>query len=380
MDLLVVGSGFFGLTFAREAAERFGMDVTVIERRDHIGGNAYSSIDEATGVEVHRYGTHLFHTSNERVWSYVNRFTAFNDYRHRVYANYRGVVYPLPINLGTINQFFGAAYSPAEARVLIQQQAAEITGEPGNLEEKAISLIGRPLYDAFIAGYTAKQWQTDPRELAASIITRLPVRFTYENRYFQDRYEGLPLNGYGAWIANMVDHPRITVHTGVDFFDVSSPFSKAATVGQVPVVYTGAIDRYFDYEAGELGWRTLDFETEVVDVPDYQGCSVMNYSDRDVPFTRIHEFAHLHPERDRTGATNTIIQREYSRFARPGDEPYYPIASPSDRSTLAAYRDMAAGETNVLFGGRLGSYQYLDMHMAIASALTKVDEAVASWR
>ena len=227
MDLLVVGSGFFGLTFAREAAERFGMTVTVIERRDHIGGNAYSSIDEATGVEVHRYGTHLFHTSNERVWSYVNRFTAFNDYRHRVYANYRGVVYPLPINLGTINQFFGAAYSPAEARALIEQQAAEITGEPGNLEEKAISLIGRPLYDAFIAGYTAKQWQTDPRELAASIITRLPVRFTYENRYFQDRYEGLPLNGYGAWIANMVDHPRITVHTGVDFFDASSPSTRA---------------------------------------------------------------------------------------------------------------------------------------------------------
>ena len=356
------------------------MDVTVIERRDHIGGNAYSSIDEATGVEVHRYGTHLFHTSNERVWSYVNRFTSFNDYRHRVYANYRGVVYPLPINLGTINQFFGAAYSPDEARSLIARQAAEVSGEPRNLEDKAVSLIGRPLYDAFIAGYTAKQWQTDPRELDASIITRLPVRFTYENRYFQDRYEGLPLHGYGAWIANMVDHPGISVHTGVDFFDDSSSFSKRATVGQVPVVYTGAIDRYFDYEAGQLGWRTLDFETEVVDVPDFQGCSVMNYSDQCVPFTRIHEFAHLHPERDRKDATNTIIQREYSRFARRGDEPYYPIASPSDRATLAAYREMAAGEDRVLFGGRLGSYQYLDMHMAIASALTKVDEAYATWR
>ena len=202
VDLLVVGSGFFGLTVAREAAERYGMDVTVIERRDHIGGNAYSSIDEATGVEVHRYGTHLFHTSNERVWSYVNRFTSFNDYRHRVYANYRGVVYPLPINLGTINQFFGAAYSPDEARSLIARQAAEVSGEPRNLEDKAVSLIGRPLYDAFIAGYTAKQWQTDPRELDASIITRLPVRFTYENRYFQDRYEGLPLHGYGAWTSS----------------------------------------------------------------------------------------------------------------------------------------------------------------------------------
>ena len=379
MDLLVVGSGFFGLTVAREAAERFGMDVTVIERRDHIGGNAHSSIDPATGVEVHRYGTHLFHTSNERVWDYANRFTAFNSYQHRVYANHGGVVYPLPINLGTINQFFGSAMGPQEARQLIASQVGEAGGEPSNLEEKAISLIGRPLYEAFIKGYTAKQWQTDPTDLDPSIITRLPVRFTYENRYFADTHEGLPVGGYGAWFENMVDHPRITVRTGTDFFDLSQPCSKAA-VGQVPVVYTGPIDRYFDYEAGELSWRTLDFETEVVGVPDYQGCSVMNYSDESIPFTRIHEFAHLHPERARPGAENTVIMREYSRFAARGDEPYYPVASPADREVLDAYRQLAAGEDRVLFGGRLGSYKYLDMHMAIASALNRADEVVAQWR
>lgn len=380
MDLIVVGSGFFGLTVARQAAEEFGMDVTVIERRDHIGGNAWSSIDPDTGVEVHRYGTHLFHTSNERVWDYVNRFTSFNSYQHRVYANYRGEVYPLPINLGTINQFFRAAYSPDEARALVAEQAAELGGkEPANLEEKAISLIGRPLYEAFIKGYTAKQWQTDPTLLDPAIISRLPVRLTYDNRYFRDTYEGLPVDGYGAWLERLADHPKIEVRTGLDFFDDSHEFSKSRTVGQVGVVYTGAVDRYFGYEAGRLKWRTLDFETQVVDTPDYQGCSVMNYSDEDVPFTRIHEFAHLHPERERPGATNTVIMREFSRFATGDDEPYYPVSDPADRDMLAVYRELAQAEDKVLFGGRLGSYKYLDMHMAIASALNRADEVVSTW-
>lgn len=380
MDLLVVGSGFFGLTVARRAAEDLGMRVTVIERRDHIGGNAWSSIDPETGVEVHRYGTHLFHTSNERVWEYVNRFTSFNSYQHRVYANHAGEVYPLPINLGTINQFFRSALGPAEARALVAEQAGELAGRtPANLEEKAISLIGRPLYEAFIKGYTAKQWQTDPTDLDPAIIARLPVRLTYDNRYFNDTYEGLPLDGYGAWLERLADHPRIEVRTGVDFFDESQPFSKSRAVGQLGVVYTGALDRYFDYEAGRLTWRTLDFESEVVDTPDFQGCSVMNYADQSVPYTRIHEFAHLHPERDRSGARNTFIMREYSRFAGAEDEPYYPVAGPADREVLAAYRELAAGEDKVLFGGRLGSYKYLDMHMAIASALTRVDEVVSTW-
>lgn len=219
----------------------------------------------------------------------------------------------------------------------------------------------------------------DPKDLDPAIISRLPVRFTYDNRYFCDTYEGLPVDGYGAWLTRLADHPRITVKTNTDFFDDSHEFSKERTVGQTGVVYTGAIDRYFNYQAGELKWRTLDFETEVVNTADYQGCSVMNYADETVAYTRIHEFAHLHPERDRTGATNTVIMREFSRFATIDDEPYYPVSAPTDRQTLATYRELATQEDKVLFGGRLGSYQYLDMHMAIASALTRFDEVVSRW-
>ena len=370
-DLVVVGSGFFGLTVAERAATELGLDVLVLERRDHIGGNAYSAPDPETGIEVHVYGSHLFHTSNPRVWEYVNRFTAFTGYQHRVYTNHRGQVYPMPINLGTINQFFDAAYSPDEARRLVAKQAAEVPpGEARNLEEKAISLIGRPLYEAFIRGYTAKQWQTDPKELPAEIITRLPVRYTYDNRYFADSYEGLPVDGYTAWLERMVDHPNIEVRLDTDFFD-----HKESMVGQVPVVYTGPVDRYFDHVEGELGWRTLDFEREVVSTGDYQGTSVMNYADEAVPFTRIHEFRHFHSERDYPRDA-TVIMREFSRFADSGDEPYYPINTPEDRARLLAYRDLAKGETGVAFGGRLGSYKYLDMHMAIGSALSRWDNVI----
>lgn len=372
MDLLVVGAGLFGLTVAERAAEA-GLSVTVIDRRDHLGGNAWSSVDAETGIEVHRYGSHIFHTSNERVWDYVRRFTAFTGYRHRVYSTHGGTVYPLPINLGTLNQFFGTAMGPEAARALVAGQAAEglAGGEPTNLEDKAISLIGRPLYEAFIRDYTAKQWQTDPRELPASVIARLPVRYTYENRYFADTHEGLPTRGYGPWFEAMAAHPRIDVRLGTDFFDASQPFSRAAVRGQVPVVYTGPVDRYFDEHAGPLGWRTLDLETEVLPVRDFQGTSVMNYADLDVPYTRVHEFRHYHPEReDRHAQDRTVIMRERSRFALPGDEPYYPVATPQDRERLRAYRALAEDEPDVHFGGRLGSYLYLDMHMAIASALS----------
>ena len=372
-DLIVVGSGLFGLTIAERAAEDLGLSVVVIDRRDHIGGNAYSEREATTGIEVHKYGAHLFHTSNERVWDYVNRFTAFTDYVHRVYTRHNGEVYPMPVNLGTINQFFRAAYSPAEARALIAEQAAELGGrEPANFVEKGISLIGRPLYEAFIMHYTAKQWQTDPEELEASIISRLPVRYTYDNRYFSDTYEGLPVDGYTAWLERMADHPRIEVRLDTDFFDVRQPVNKTAVVGQVPVVYTGAIDRYFDYAEGELGWRTIDLEQEVLPLEDFQGTSVMNYPDPDVPFTRIHEFRHFHPERDYTKDA-TVIMREFSRFAGRGDEPYYPINTDSDREGLLRYREMARAERDVLFGGRLGTYKYLDMHMAIGSALSMFD-------
>jgi len=371
MDLLIVGSGFFGLTIAERAAES-GRKVTVIDRRHHIGGNAYSEKEPETGIEVHRYGAHLFHTSNPSVWEYVNRFTAFTNYVHRVYTTHKGVVYPLPINLGTINQFFQAAYSPSEARALVHEQAGEYDVQhAANLEEKGIALIGRPLYQAFIRDYTAKQWQTAPTQLPAEVISRLPVRYTYDNRYFNDTWEGLPVDGYTAWLERMADHPNIDVKLSTDFFDETQPLNKRATVGQVAVVYTGPVDRYFDYAEGALSWRTLDFERQVLHVGDFQGTSVMNYADADTPFTRIHEFKHFHPERaDRYPTDKTVIVREYSRFAETGDEPYYPVNTPADRSGLLAYRELAKSEQGVLFGGRLGTYQYLDMHMAIGSALS----------
>ena len=376
-DIVIVGSGLFGLTIAERCANELGLKVLVIDKRDHIGGNAYSEPDPRTGIEIHKYGAHLFHTSNERVWEYVNRFTSFTPYVHHVYTTHDGVVYPMPINLGTINQFFSAAYSPDEARALVAEQAGELAGkDPENLNDKGISLIGRPLYEAFIKDYTGKQWQTDPKDLPASIISRLPVRYTYDNRYFNDTHEGLPTNGYTAWLEKMVDHPGIEVVLGVDFFDESQPYNKTALRGRVPIVYTGPLDRYFDYSAGALSWRTIDLATEYPDTGDFQGTSVMNYPDADREYTRIIEPRHFHPERDYP-ADKTVIMKEYSRFAEEGDEPYYPVNTPEDREKLLAYRELAAGEQGVVFGGRLGTYKYLDMHMAIGSALSVFDNRIA---
>ena len=361
-DLVVVGAGLYGLTFAERAAAG-GRQVTILDTRPHLGGNAHSYREQQTGIEVHAYGSHLFHTSNERVWAYVSRFSSFTDYRHHVHTVHRGRVYPMPINLGTINQFFGSAYGPGEARRLLASQA-EAVGEPRNLEDKAVSLIGRPLYEAFVRGYTAKQWQTDPRDLPAATISRLPVRYTYDGRYFTDTHEGLPTDGYAALFARMADHPRITVRLGVP----ADEYRPA--VGQVPTVYTGPIDRHFGYAHGVLGWRTLDFDWRVLPVGDHQGTAVLNYADEDVPYTRVHEFRHLHPERDYP-ADATVVAHEFSRRAGLDDEPYYPVNTAADRVTLRAYRELAALEQGVTFGGRLGSYQYLDMHMAVASALTE---------
>jgi UDP-galactopyranose mutase len=369
-DLVVVGSGFFGLTIAERCATDLGLKVLVLERRHHLGGNAYSEAEPETGIEVHVYGAHLFHTSNERVWEYVNRFTTFTNYQHRVFARYQGQVYSFPMNLGLINQFFGKSHTPDEARALIAEQASEIATEDAtNLEEKAISLIGRPLYEAFVKGYTAKQWQTDPTELSADIITRLPVRYTFNNRYFNDKYEGLPTDGYTAWLERMADHPNIEVRLETDFFDVADEFK-----GKVPIVYTGPVDEYFGNSEGRLSWRTVDLEPEVMAVDDFQGTSVMNYNDREVPYTRIHEFKHFHPEREYADAKGkTVIVREYSRAAEVDDEPYYPINTAEDREKLLRYRELAKKEPMVLFGGRLGTYKYLDMHMAIGSALSMYD-------
>ncbi|WKD59993.1 UDP-galactopyranose mutase [Corynebacterium caspium] len=373
-DLFVVGSGLFGLTVAERAASQLGKRVLIVERRGHLGGNAYSENEPETGIEVHKYGAHLFHTSNKRVWDYVRKFTDFTGYQHRVFAMHNGTAYQFPMGLGLINQFFGRYYSPDAARALIQEQTDGMDPKDAqNLEEKAISLIGRPLYEAFIRDYTAKQWQTDPKNLPAGNITRLPVRYNFDNRYFTDDYEGLPVDGYAAWLERMAAHELIDVQLDTDWFEVRE--TLRAESPEAPVVYTGPLDRYFDYEEGRLGWRTLDFELSVENTGDYQGTSVMNYNDADVPYTRIHEFRHFHPERDYP-TDKTVIMKEFSRFAEGEDEPYYPINTPEDREMLLAYRRRAAVETEankVFFGGRLGTYQYLDMHMAIASALTMFD-------
>ena len=396
-DLVVVGAGLFGLTVAQQAAECAGASVEIIDVRDHIGGNAYSYFDERTGIEIHKYGAHLFHTSNKRVWDYVNRFTSFTNYVHRVYATHDGEVYPLPINLGTINQFFHAHYTPEEAKALIASQAGELAGkDPQNLNDKGISLIGRPLYEAFIKNYTAKQWQTDPSQLPAGIIKRLPVRFNYNNRYFKDTWEGLPTDGYTAWMQRMIDDPRIHVSLGVDFFDESQPFNKRALAeAGVPVVYTGPVDRYFDYALGELKWRTVDFKEVRYEENDHFGCPVMNYSDADVPFTRAIEFKNFNPERGEVEgvageagvddfvpgktvkAGETVVWQEYSRAATREDEPYYPVNTEADKALYARYAELAAAEPRTVFGGRLGTYSYYDMHNVIDMALRAYESQVA---
>ncbi|PDQ19880.1 UDP-galactopyranose mutase [Mesorhizobium sanjuanii] len=362
--ILIVGAGFYGATLAERIATKLGRRVLVIDRRPHIGGNAYTEPDPTTGVEIHRYGPHLFHTSNEEVWRYLRNFTDFSAYRHRAFSTHRDQVYPLPINLATICQFFGRRFSPDEARAMIAEQSSELGDRlPSNLEEKAISLVGRRLYEAFIKGYTAKQWQTDPRELPAQVITRLPVRYNFEDGYFNDRFQGQPLDGYTAIFEKMLAHDLIETRLGIDFFDIRNSLPEG-----VPVVYTGPIDRYFDYAEGELGWRTIDIELEIMDTPDYQGTSIMNYADEAVPYTRVLEFRHFNPERQHTSG-KTLIGREYSRFARRADEPYYPIDTRRDQTIYGRYIARTGREKNIHFGGRLGTYRYLDMHQAIGSAL-----------
>jgi UDP-galactopyranose mutase len=369
--LVVVGSGFCGATIAYKVASELALPVLVVERRGHTGGNAHSKLDDETGVEYHQYGSHIFHTSNEVVWKFITQFSSFNNYRHRMFSRHKGKTYTVPINLMTINQFFGQDLNPARARAFIQQQvAAESIAAPRNFEEKAISLIGRPLYEAFIKGYTAKQWETDPTALPPEIFARLPVRFSFNDFYFSDLYEGLPTSGYAAIFDKMLGHPLIQVVNNCDYFDVRGKLDPG-----VMCIFTGPVDRYFDYKFGELGWRTLDFEIERLDMDDFQGASMVNYPDPDVRFTRIHEFRHLHPER-RYG-NKTLIMREYSRFAKRNDEPYYPIGRQDDKRRYNQYKKLADAEPNVIFAGRLGTYRYLDMHQAIGAALNVYEKKVA---
>jgi len=372
-NYIVVGAGLFGLTVAERLASQSSRSILVLDKREHIGGNAYSEFDDETGIEVHKYGSHIFHTSNTEVWEYVNRFTSFTSYTHQVRTRHHGQVYQMPINLHTINQFLKTDFSPIQAKEWVKQCAQEINKEPTNLEEKAISLIGRPLYEAFIKGYTEKQWENNPRELPPEIISRLPVRFNYDGRYFNDLYQGLPTDGYSKLVDKMVLNPKIKIALGTDYFELRDQIEYNQTV-----IFTGPIDQYFNYSQGRLSWRTLDFEYEKLEVSDYQGTSVMNYADVETPFVRVHEFKHLHPERISYSSEKTILAKEYSRVSGLNDEPFYPINLASDRKILREYRKMAELLPNIYFGGRLGRYQYLDMHMAISSALLMAKEILES--
>ncbi len=377
-DVLIVGAGLFGLTMAERLTNDLGKKVLLIDKRSHIGGNCASEIDSITGIECHKYGAHLFHTSISEVWDYANRFTTFTNYVHKVYTTHQGEVYPLPINLGTINQFFHAAYSPDQARTIIAQQAADAPASPTNLAEQGVSLIGQPLFDAFIKNYTAKQWQLPAEELPAEVIKRLPVRYNYNNNYFNDTYEGLPTAGYNAWFQNIVAScgKNLQIRLNTDYF--TDPEIQALRDAGILTVYTGPIDRFYDYQFGELKWRSVTFEKEIVNTDDYQGCPVMNYADLDQPYTRILEFKHFHPERQTgsyaTGSGKTVIFREYSKAWTRDDEPYYPVNTTTDRATLAQYQKLASQEQNVVFGGRLGEYAYYDMDKTIAAALAKYQE------
>ena len=364
MKYLVVGSGFFGSVFAERIANDRRERVLVIDKRSHIGGNSYSEMDPESGIEYHKYGSHIFHTKDAAVWVYINRFCTFNTYRHKVLANYMGRVYQMPINLSTINEYYGKSFNPDQARQFISEEVSrELFTDPANLEEKAVSQIGRPLYDAFIRGYSAKQWETDPRLLPADIINRLPVRFNYNADYFNDPWQGIPTDGYGALFRNLLNQPNIEVQLNTDFYEIRS---------QIPadclVIFSGQIDQFFDYRYGTLDWRTLRLENEVVPTGDYQGTSVMNYSDELVPFTRIHEFRHYHDERNYP-PDKSIICREYSKTWVQGDEAYYPVNTDNNKVIYNQYVTAATEYRNVIFGGRLGHYSYLDMDKVINLAL-----------
>ncbi len=367
-DIVIVGAGFCGCTAAERLASA-GRKVLVLEKRNHIGGNCYSEVDPVTGVECHKYGSHIFHTNNEQVWHYLNQFVVFNQYRHTVWTTYKNRVYSMPINLATINAYYNMNLKPWEVSGFLDgERQKENYENPENLEEKAVSLVGRPLYEAFIKGYTIKQWDADPKTLCPDIITRLPVRSNYNNRYFRDPYEGIPVCGYTGTFERLLDHPNITVELSADYFAMKQRFSAA------PTLYTGPIDRFFNYEYGHLDWRTIDFELERHDMSDYQGCTVMNYADSEVPYTRIHEFKHFHPEREDT--ERTITYREYSRIAGRVDEPYYPVNTPRNRELLSRYQQLMADVPHILFSGRLGSYRYLDMDATIACGLNVAEKMI----
>lgn len=359
-SIAMVGAGLSGAVIGRKLAEA-GHDVTVFETRDHIGGNCHTERDAETGVMVHVYGPHIFHTDDEGVWEYVNAFTRFMPYQNRVKSTVGGAVYSLPVNLHTINQFFGKTLRPDDARAFIAEKAADIP-DPKTFEEQALAFVGRDLYEAFFKGYTEKQWGCSPTELPAAILKRLPLRFNYDDNYFFHRFQGMPENGYTPMIGAILDHPNITVK-------LSTGFEPETSGSWDQVFWSGPLDGFFGYRLGRLGYRTLDFKAFRYD-GDYQGCAVMNYGDADVPFTRITEHKHFAPWETHEGS---VLYEEHSRACGPEDIPYYPIRLVEEKALLEEYVAAAEATENVTFVGRLGTYRYLDMDVTIREALDTAD-------
>ena len=362
LSVAVVGAGFSGAVVARELAEA-GHSIEVFESRDHVAGNCHTRRHES-GVMVHVYGPHIFHTQHERVWNYVRRFATFKPYRHRVRAMVGEKASQMPMNLGLINSFFGTTFTPAEAEAFVATKADATITNPTSFEDQALRLVGRELYEAFFAGYTRKQWGVDPKELPASILARLPLRFTDDDSYFSHPYQGIPEHGYTAIVEAILDHPNISV-------SLSTRISRAELRSYDHVFWSGPIDAYFDHQYGRLGYRTLDFTPEVVD-GDYQGCPVVNYCDAEVPYTRITEHKHFAPWESHD---TSVIYREYSRLCGDDDVPYYPIRLVKEKAQLVDYVQLARDERGVTFLGRLGTYRYLDMDVTINEALTVADAA-----
>lgn len=354
-DYLIVGSGFFGSICAYELKKK-GYKVCVIDKRNHIGGNCYT--EKIEDINVHVYGPHIFHTSNERVWNWINQFVSFNDFTYRPVANYKGSIYSLPFNMWTFSKLWNTAY-PDQARRMIEEQSMDIQ-DPQNLEEQAIKLVGRDVYEILIKGYTAKQWRKDPKELPKEIIKRLPVRFTYDNNYFNDKYQGMPIGGYTQIFEKLLE--GIDVLLNVDYFNKSLPEHKK-------VIYTGPIDKFYDYKFGNLEYKTTKFDTKVIPDENYQGTPVMNYTDIDIPFTRVIEHKHF----EKTESKSTVVTWEYPTEYDPNNtEPYYPVNDKENNEKYLKYKELADKEENVLFGGRLAEYKYYDMHQVIESALNFV--------
>ncbi len=368
-DYLIVGAGLYGAVFAREATDA-GKNVLVIDKRSNIAGNIYT--EKIAGINVHKYGAHIFHTNNTEVWNYVNRFAEFNRFTNSPIANFKGELYSMPFNMYTFNKMWGVT-TPQEAIAKVEEQKKEIIGEPKNLEEQAISLVGRDIYEKLVKGYTEKQWGRDCKDLPAFIIKRLPVRWTFDNNYFDARYQGIPDCGYTDMVEKMLE--GIEVYLGVDYLDNKAELEKVAN----RIIYTGAIDAYFNYVLGSLEYRSVRFENEILNIPSYQGNAVVNYTDRETPWTRIIEHKWFEFGKDKSGneLPKTVISREYSSEWKPGEEPYYPVNDAKNGALYAEYKKLAEQEKNVIFGGRLGEYKYYDMDAVIASALSRIKEELS---